>query len=60
MPYKKRVVWVEKIKKLAPNDGSIVYSLVKIARVLGFFTLIKIDEIWCSIVHLDDRPDLKS
>ena len=57
--YKKRNVWAERTKILRPKTDLIVDSLFKIARVIGFFALIKIDEIWCSLVRPDRRPGMR-
>lgn len=59
MPYKKRVFWTRKLEKLMPEEGTFYHSVLRVVKVLGFFALIKIDEIWCSIVHPDERPNLK-
>ena len=57
--YKKRNVWAERAKILTPKTDLIVDSLLKIARMIGFFAFIKIDEIWCSLVRPDSRPGMR-
>ena len=50
MPKKRPVRWAEQLKAILPKQGSIAHSLFKAAGVAGLLVLMKMDEVWCSII----------
>ena len=59
MRRKMQVAWVEKLKALKPEKGSMAHSLLTIGQVTAFLALHMIDEVWCRMVLPDSRPGMK-